>query len=927
MKKLLLVLLWLPLAGVAQPRALPLDPSVRTGVLPNGLTYYIKQNKKPEARAQLRLALKAGSLQELDGQNGLAHFTEHMCFNGTKNFEKQSLIDYLEGIGTQFGADLNAYTTFDRTVYQLLIPTDMPDIVDNGLLILADWAQRVQMEPEEIDKERGVVLEEMRTHMGLSERLTDSTYHLYAAGSRFTERMPIGKKEVLEGFAHDTLLHYYRTWYRPELMAVIAVGDFDPAEMERKVKETFGPLEARKGPMPTSYPIQAWTEPRVQLIKDAESPFSMLSVAYLVPPLVTRTREDYRLLLLRYLASTALQERLAARAREANPPFITANTGIGQFVADNWDSWYLQANLADGGAARGLEALVTELERMRRYGLQPDELERGKLSVMGMLEKRYAERDATDSEQLVDELVEYHLKGVAMPGFEAEMALAKELMPQTTLVEVNEYIKELLKSNVPAVGYLLPDKPGAVMPTKAATLALLEQVRKQDIQPLAKVDIDRPLIAEKPKEGKIVAEKTHTTIGVTELTLSNGARVLLKPTDFKQDEILIQAYSPGGTSCFEDPAYLDADNAASIVAESGLGTFDQLALEKKLAGKEVSVTPYIGKSTHGLNASSTKKDLETAMQLIYLTHTQSRSDRTAFENWRHKKQQDLEDADRLPEQYFFRQYTDILADGQLRYRNLKAEDYAKMDPDQAMVHYRSLFAHAAGFTYVITGSFDPVQIRPLIQQYIASIPAGTATEVKARERKLVQGPMRRELTKGEDPKSLVMLANLGAEDYTQQYLLEQKATFDVLDIMIREELREKRGGIYGAMLQGSKVSYPKPYFSSMIFFFCAPDRVAELAEAAMEEMKKLAKNGPSDTNLQKVRETMRRNYELKVKENKWWLEQLIEYQRYGWDIKNLGQDGTKAIDKLNAKIIQSAAKRYLDTEHTIQIILNPEKAK
>ncbi|MFO0485738.1 MAG: M16 family metallopeptidase [Sphingobacteriia bacterium] len=910
----------------AQSGVLPLDPSVRTGVLPNGLTYYVKQNKKPEARAELRLALKAGSLQELDGQNGLAHFTEHMCFNGTEHFEKQVLVDYLEGIGTEFGPHLNAYTSYECTVYMLRIPTDEHEIVDNGLLILSDWAQRLRLETEEINKERGVVIEEWRTRRGFGDRLGDSVLATFLEGSRYLDRKVIGKTEVLSGFDPDTLRHFYHTWYRPELMAVIAVGDFDPDEMAAKIRKEFSVLSPKSGPQYQDYSVPAWDSPRVLSMKDAESPVSMAQLYFFRPKTVTRTLDDYRAGILRHIVGAALTERLQVLGLQPGAPFSEAGAGFSNFLGP-LRTLVATATVTQDAGREALEQLVREAERMRRHGLLPGELERAKAELKGFVDKRYAERNSTESDDFAEELIEYFLKGEAMVGIEQESQYLTQLMSGITLSEANAFAASALLPQQDAVVFLVPDKPGVDLPTDQELVDLLARVRAEQIEPLLEEDNTAPLISQLAQPGAIVSERVYKATGITELKLSNGARVLLKPTDFKQDEIMITAYADGGISVFPDDTYLNAYFSDNLVGQMGLGSFDRIALEKKLAGKQVSISPYVAEYEHGLSGSSTQKDLETAFQLVYLTQLSPRVDEVAYQNWKLQEQQQLADADRNPESYFRRQSQPVLYAGHVRKQAIQAADLERLSLATIHEQYRRLFSHAAGFTYVFTGSFRPADLKPLITTYLAAIPQGEPQKWVDRKVRTIPGPLEKTFRKGRDPKSYVQLRFLGQEPFTYANMLSLDATCEVLSIKLRENIREEKGGVYGVGCSGGLQKWPVASYSTTISFYCDPARVEELIAACTEEIENLQKNGPTATDLNKVTETYRRGLETSLKENAWWHRKQKTFGQYAWDFETIDRQLPDELKKLNAKRIQKAAATYFDTKRMVQLVLKPEPAE
>ncbi len=611
---------------------LPLDTAIKTGKLPNGFTYYIRRNTEPKERVQLYLATKAGSVLENEQQLGLAHFMEHMSFNGTKHFPKNELVNYLQKSGVRFGADLNAYTSFDETVYQLPLPTDDPALFKNGMQIMRDWAQDALLDPSEIDKERGVVLEEKRLGKGAQERMQNKYLPMLFNNSRYAKRLPIGTEEVLKSFKPEDIKQFYKDWYRPNLQALIVVGDVNVAQVEKMIKEMFSDLKNPDKPLPrTKYTIPLLNKNQFMAVTDKEMPYTVAQVMVKHPGAEMKTTSDMRNSIIRSLYNQMMGARFSELLKQADPPFLQGGSSIGGFMAGlDVASAYVVAK--PGELEKGFKAVFTEIERARNYGFTSTELDRAKQSYMTSMEATYKEKDKTSSENYVQEYLRLFLEEEASPGIEYEYNFAKNTIAGISLAEVNAVTAKYLTDVNRDVVIMAPEKDTAALPAEATVNSWIQSVKQNKIAAYVDEVSDKPLLSVKPAPGKVVSEKKISQIGVTELTLSNGVKVVLKPTDFKNDEILINAFSPGGTSLYPDADYQSAAAASSLAGRSGLGEFNSIQLPKMLSGKRVSVSPFIAERTEGISAFAAPKDLETALQLVYLYFTRPRKDPEIFKS-------------------------------------------------------------------------------------------------------------------------------------------------------------------------------------------------------------------------------------------------------------------------------------------------------
>jgi zinc protease len=621
MKRLLSFLLLLSVTVCVQAQGdlqkpLPVDPKIRMGVLPNGMKYYIRYNAKPEKRAELRLAVNVGSTAENDDQQGLAHFTEHMAFNGSKNFKKNELVDYLESVGTKFGPHLNAYTSFDETVYMIQIPTDKEDILNKGFQILEDWSHNLSFDSVEIDKERGVVTEEWRLGQGANERMRRTYWPVLFKDSRYAERLPIGKKDILQNCKYETLRSFYRDWYRPDLMAVMAVGDFDVDKIEALIKKEFSTVPTKQNPRP----LKVWEVPDhkqfdVSVATDKEATNTVIQLMYMLPVEKARTEGDYRKMLMRQLYNGMMNQRLEELRKKADAPFVGAYSGYDDLVR-NKNAYFSYAMVKEDGIEKGLTAVVTENERVKRFGFTATELDRQKQELMRNMEKAYNERDKSESRNFVNEYVGNFLREETIPGIEFEFGMYKKYMAGITAEEINKMAGQWMANPDNAALIITgPEKAGVTYPSADALKQMVATARLADIKPYEDKVINKPLVDKVPAAGKVVEEKEIKEVGVTVWKLSNGATVYLKTTDFKNDEILFTCNSMGGTSLYPDSNYLSADFSNAIIEESGLGEFDQTSLEKLLQGKIAEVHTSIDDYTEGLNGSCSPRDMETFFQM------------------------------------------------------------------------------------------------------------------------------------------------------------------------------------------------------------------------------------------------------------------------------------------------------------------------
>ena len=769
---------------------IPIDPQVRLGRLENGLTYYVRPNAEPENRAELRLVVNAGSVLEDEDQLGLAHFLEHMAFNGTERFEKQEIVDYLESIGMTFGPDVNAYTTYDETVYKLQVPTEDPRIMETAVMILEDWAHRITLDPQEVEKERPIIVEEWRLRRGAEARMRDEQLPILLKSSRYVERKPIGELDIIQTATAQTLRRFYRDWYRPDLMAVVAVGDFDPLWVEQTIVEYFSNLEAPGNPRErVNYPVPEHPGTLYAPATDPEATSTRVSLFVKTEPRSELTFGDYRRELVESMYNGMLNERFQELAKQADAPFVAAGSFSTRFVRAT-EAYVLAARVRDARIREALDVLLTETERLRRYGFTPSELQRTRERYLSWIEQVYKDRDNIESETLVESLVGHYLEGEPIPDIELEYRLFQTFVPEITLEEVNRQASELLKEDNRVVLVNAPASEAAAVPEQAQVQALFAAVEDKEIPPYQDRVSDQPLFSVQLSGGRVSDRLSYPDLGLQELLLSNGVRVLLKSTDFKEEEILFAAISPGGHSLVADERYVAAVTAADVVEEGGLNGFDAITLQKKLSGKIVSVQPWIGELYEGMRGSTRPQDMETLLQLIYLYFTEPRRDEQAYQAYRQQRLANVENRDTSPMTVFWDTVRTTIYQNHFRARPWSTEVLEEMDLEESLDVYRDRFADAGDFTFVFVGNFQPADLEPLLVRYLGSLPSGGRVETwRDVGMDPPRGIVEREVRMGLEPQSRVQLVFSGTTDWSLDSRLQLEAMKQVLDIGLRENIK------------------------------------------------------------------------------------------------------------------------------------------
>jgi zinc protease len=916
-------------AKINSGKVIPNDPNVIIGKLPNGLTYYIRKNTEPNKRAELYLANKIGSLMENDDQLGLAHFTEHMAFNGTKDFPKNEMINYLQKAGVRFGADLNAYTGFNQTVYQLPIPTDSVEVFKTGFKILANWAGKLTMDGKEIDNERGVIVEEDRQRgKNAQQRMSNQLLPFLLANSQYAKRIPIGKVEVLNSFTHDKIRSFYADWYRPNLQSVIAVGDFDVKEVENLIKQNFSDLKNPINPKPRlNYSLPENILPLVKIATDKEQPYNVAQVIYKQASGPIKTDLDYKKSLIQNMINNMLAGRIQELTQKGGAPFLFAQSAYGSYqggmVSGVSALTTVAVSTTSAGLAKALTAALAENERMAKFGFTNGEFETIKKKVEAGMEKQFKERDKTKSSAYVQQYLENFLTGASIPSADYSYAETKKIIQNLTLAEVNAVAKTLVTKNNQIILVQAPEKDAKDLPTEAQLIAAVKNAGN-GVTPYIDNTVNKPLIAKLPAAGTIVSETKNDKIGITTLTLSNGVKVVLKPTDFKNDQVIFTSFGKGGSSLASNDDFQSAENA-SLIAQSGVGDFNPTQLTKYLAGKTANAGAYISSEYQGFSGSSSPKDLETAFQLVYAYATNPRKDVDIF----NKNISDFKVITANKNSNPASVYTDtvqaVMANYHKRGMPTTLQDIDKISLDKAYAFYKDRFADASGQTFVFVGNFEVDKMKPFIATYLASLPSLNRNENFVDNGvNPPKGKVSKTVFKGLEDKATVELLFHDDYVYNADNNIQLDALKAALEIKILERLREKESGVYSPSVSLSIQKYPTAHYYFSITFNCAKANVDKLINAALDEVNSFKLNGATAEDIKKFKSEEARQEELSLRDNGFWLNYLTNRLKYGDNIEQLlgNKDRLNAVDVASSK---AAAQKYLNGDNYIRLVLVPEK--
>src|SRR5688572_5230940 len=866
----------------------PVDPLITVGTLPNGLRYYVRENRQPGARAELRLAVKAGSVLEDEDQRGMAHFVEHMAFNGTTHFPGNAVGTFMQSLGVRFGAHVNAHTGFDETVYELQIPTDNPNVIDRSLLILEDFARAVTFDPMEINQERGVILEEWRLGLGADERINDLQFPLLLKGSRYADRLPIGKPEIIRNVNHDRLKQFYTDWYRPDMMAVIAVGDFNKANMEFAIRSHFGSIPAATSPRPRpTYTVPAQTGTTYSVLTDPEATNTRISATSTMAAREQMSIGSYRQHMVEQLFSAMLSVRLGEISQAPNAPFLRAQADRDLFVR-TIEVTSLDALVAKGSVERGLSALFAELARVERFGFTAPELARMKLNLQRGLERAVVEKDKSPSGPLADEFIRNFILDEPIPGIVYEYGLSQRFLPEITLAEVNAVAKGWMPDRNRLVAISAPQNDRATLPSEVKLAGVISTTDTAGLTAYVDTVSNKPLLANLPKAGTVAATSPTDGLGITEWTLSNGVRVVLKPTTFKQDEIVFRAVSPGGTSLASDEDFVPAETADAVIAQGGLGGFSRMDLDKVLAGTTASVRADIGPTEEGLAGSAARKDLETMFQLIYLTFSEPRADPVAFKVMTEQLKVTLANREAQPDVLFDSALDAAVSQNHLRAQPLTAATVDRMNLDKSLAFYKDRFADASDFLFVFVGSFDLQAIRPLVEKYLGSLPSQRRSEmVKDVGMRPPPGIVERQVKSGIAPRSQVSIVFTGPFQNDEQRRVIATAMTDTLAGNLQRTLREDLGGTYGVSVVPRFSKRPAGEYRMTITFACDPARTESLVKTAFQVIDDYKRNGPGQGQVADTRATLLRDFETNGASNVYLLNRILFKYEYGEDVRDV----------------------------------------
>lgn len=907
---------------------IPNDFSVHTGELANGMRFYLKRNTHPEKRAEMRLVIKAGSLQESDKQRGLAHFVEHMAFNGSRNFQKNDLINYLEITGSRFGPDLNAYTSFAETVYQLQVRTDSLYYLQRGLLILQDWADGISFDPLEVEKERGVIRSEWRSRLNAQSRLQDQYFPIIYKDSPYPQRIPIGDTAIIRQATPKMLRDFYRDWYRPDNMAIVIVGDMDMDYVEEQLYTRFGHLIDRGGSHRVKkYQIPIQKSRQGIIATDKETSFTQVDFYIRHPsPPKDNTGKGWRRQLIQNLINGMINRRLISVQQLNNPPFTFAGVSYGDDLGKN-DSYFVSAFTAQNRAIEGFAAVWQEVVRAQQHGFLQAELDRQKKELLRSVLQRAKEENNTQSSILANILVQAYLEDEPFPTPKQQLVWMNTLLPTIQLNDLKNEMKTWMPSSGRALVVTGPDKIKRIYPSLDSFWKMIDSIETTSLPPYQETFLNQNWLDKTLPAVPIVKENYLPEFNITELYLPNGIQVVLKPTPYKNDQILLSAIREGGHSLASDADYPSASNAISLVTQSKLGSFTFDQLQKKLTGKTLGVNPFIDELSEGFSGSCAPEELEDILSLIYLYSTQSNCDSTSFNSYRNRQVAIMQNMMSNPYYAFAESKLQIKYNNHPRRHIFNLEDLQKINLEKAKGFFQSRFGNANGFTYILVGAFETDSIKNLVAQYLGNLPSTqkeeTFRDVKAN---MVKGHIDTTMTGGRAPKTIVEINYHGSFANSAQTRFDYGALVGVLRIKLREALREDQGGVYGVNVGGGLEYHPHEQFRVTLNFDTDPDKADTLIQSAIKVIDNLRQYGPDETTVQKIKEAQWQNRLKNEEENNFWLNQLATRYREGWTLDGLKKDVYRnLIDGLDTHSIHRAAQLFLNPANFIQLVLKPDK--
>ena len=927
---LLLIFLSSGFLQAQEMQPLPIDPKVRYGKLDNGLTYYIRHNELPENRADFYIAQNVGSVLEEDNQAGLAHFLEHMAFNGTKNFPKNGIDKYLQSVGMRMGENLNAYTSFDETVYTIInAPVDKPHVVDSCLLILHDWSNSLALTDSMIEKERGIIREEWRTRRDASQRLLEKQLQQMFPGNKYANRIPIGSIDVINNFKPEELRAYYKKWYRPDLQAIIVVGDVDVDTVEKTIKTMFSDIPAPVNPAKREYVSVADNdEPIVSIATDKEASSTIIYIYHKYDPMPAQLRSTAAGLITDYISavcSQILNERLEALLHQANPPFVYAEAYDGDFmVARTKDAFTIAAIAKEGEIDSTMTALVREMERARQFGFTVSEYERAKINILKQYESAFNERDKQKNSSYTKEYVNHFTEGGYIPGIETEYTLINQIAPNITVEQVNQYLSQVIGEKNIVLALSGPEKEGVVYPTESELLEMFNKARSQKVEPYKEEVNNDPLIPELPAPGKIVKEEHDGLFDATVLTLSNGVRVVLKPTEYKKDEIQMTATSPGGSFMvgIDDAKNMKVFN--SVIGLGGLGNFSAIDLSKKLAGKKVSCSASLGVDNESLNGYASPDDVKTLFELIYLAMTSPRTDNDAYASFENRMKAQLENAKLDPSTALNDTISKVVYNNHPRAVSLEAEDFDKISYQRILDIYKERYGDASDFTFTFVGNLNVDSIRPYIEQYLATLPANGRVDKPSPDAlpKIMKGKLENHFSREmQTPKSSVFQLYSGNSEYNLKNLLTASLLSQILDLVYTETIREAEGGSYGVYAGVSLSDFPKGQTTLQVFFDTDPEKWENMVRIVDEEIQRIATEGPKSEHLTKSRDNMLKRHNERLQENSYWLNVIDSYYFRGMDAYT---NYKETLESITADDIKKFMSDFISQGNCVEVVMGPK---
>ncbi|MDR2628311.1 MAG: insulinase family protein [Dysgonamonadaceae bacterium] len=908
-------------------QALPVDVAVKYGKLDNGLTYYIRHNEMPRQRAEFFIAQRVGSILEEDGQSGLAHFLEHMAFNGTKNFPGKAMVDCLENIGVKFGENLNAYTAFDETVYNISnVPVVREGIVDTCLLVLHDWSGFISLDAAEIEKERGVIREEMRTGGHASFRQVEKLLPMLMPGSRYAKRLPIGTEEVVMNFKPEELRAYYEKWYRPDLQAVIVVGDIDPEVTEQKIKRLFADIPRPVDPAPrVYYGVDDNETVLTGIVKDKEATNTSVSIFYKHDPLTEEELASMKGLLTNYLKSVSSQmmnERFSEILQKANPPFLRARGGDNSFLyAKTKDAWNVTGIAKENGVEETFKSIVRETERIKRFGFTESEYERAKSNLIKYFENAYNERAKSKNIGYAREYADHFLNGGYIPGIEYEYRSMKNVADRLPVESVNRYMEEMLGNRNVVIALTCPEKEGLTYPSESDLSAWFDEIRTEPVEAYTDNVSREPLLSELPGGGEIVASDTKGRFGTRVYRLSNGVRVVIKPTRYKDNEILMSATSPGGASLFPETETTNIKLYGTLCDVGGLGKFSAIDLRKLLAGKNVSVYPQMQLRTEGFAGNASTEDFETMLQLLYLHFTAPRVDEEAFQSVVQRLKSQIESREADPSVALTDTLQKSLYSNLARMGRLRADDFREADYQKIMDWRKDRYRNAADFTFIFTGNIDPEASKDVIARYLGALPStGRRSERPAPvnvacKRGIVRNTFRKEM---QNPLTTVVNIYSGRVKPTQENRIKMDLLRQILRLVYTEKVREDEGGTYGVGVNGSISDYPEGQTLLQISFDTGAEKKDLLNEIVHRELNNIAQDGPRPEDFRKVVEFTVKKHAENEQENAYWLSIIRQYEETKYDAHTRY---SAILNRITPKDIRDFAHALLKQKNLVEVVM------